>query len=137
MPMHATVARINKRVTNPVLRHLAGHGWFVEVEHVGRRSGKTYRTPIMAFRDGNTITVALTYGEGVDWLRNLREAGGGRMHVHDRLVTLGAPRDVSEADGIGRMPTPVRQMLPYMGVASFVEMPVLQERPWSAERTGR
>ena len=35
----------------------------------------------MAFRDGPTVTIALTYGPDVDWLRNVRAAGGARMHV--------------------------------------------------------
>ena len=137
MPMHVAVARFNKRVTNPLLRHLAGHGWFVEVEHAGRRSGKTYRTPIMAFRQGPTITVALTYGRDVDWLHNLRAAGGGRMHVKGSLVTLGAPRDLSESEGLRRMPVPIRQMLPVMGCHDFVELPVLEDQPWRAAGGGR
>ncbi|HEY7989222.1 MAG TPA: hypothetical protein VIE19_08390 [Lapillicoccus sp.] len=62
MAVPHALRRINKRVTNPLLRGLAGHGWFVELEHVGRRSGRTFRTPLMAFRDGPTVTIALTYG---------------------------------------------------------------------------
>ncbi len=128
--MPPAVTRLNKRVVNPVLRRLAGHGWFVEVEHVGRRSGTTYRTPIMAFRNGSTVTIALTYGPQVDWLRNLRAAGGGRMHLGGRLLTLGTPVDLSEAEGLRRMPSPPRQMLPVLGCHDFVELPVLDERRW-------
>ena len=46
------VARFNKRVTNHVTNHIAG--WmpgFAIVSHVGRRSGKSYRTPVNVFRD--------------------------------------------------------------------------------------
>ena len=130
MPVPHAVRRFNKRVTNPVLRHLAGHGWFVELEHVGRRSGQTFRTPLMAFRSGSTVTVALTYGPDVEWLRNLRAAGGGRMHIGRSLVTLGPARTLTEAEGRRRMPVPVRQMLPVLGCHDFVDLPVLGERPW-------
>lgn len=135
MPVPRAVRRFNKRVTNPVLRHLAGHGWFVEVEHVGRRSGRTVRTPLMAFRNGSTVTVALTYGRDVDWLRNVRAAGGARMHVRRSLVTLGPPRTLTEAEGLRRMPVPVRQMLPILGCHDYVDLPVLSERAWRASRS--
>ncbi|MEP6649157.1 MAG: nitroreductase family deazaflavin-dependent oxidoreductase [Lapillicoccus sp.] len=130
MPVPHAVRRLNKRVTSPVLRGLAGHGWFVELEHLGRRSGTTFRTPLMAFRDSETVTIALTYGADVDWLRNVRAAGGGRMHVGQQLVTLGRPETLTEAEGLSRMPTPVRQMLPVLGCRDFVALPVLTERPW-------
>lgn len=130
VPVPHAVRRFNKRVTNPLLRHLVGHGWFVEIEHVGRRSGTTFRTPLMAFRDGSTVTVALTYGPDVDWLRNVRAAGGARMHVGAALVTLGPARTLTEAEGLRRMPVPVRQMLPVLGCHDFVDLPVLADRPW-------
>ncbi len=130
VPVPNAVGRFNKRVTNPVLRGLAGHGWFVELEHVGRRSGRVFRTPLMAFRDEATVTIALTYGPDVDWLRNVRASGGARMHIGGQLVTLGPPQALTEVEGLGRMPVPVRQMLPIMGCPDFVALPVLAERAW-------
>ena len=50
MPIPKRVAHFNKRVTNRVTRHIAG--WmpgFAIVTHVGRRSGRTYRTPVNIF----------------------------------------------------------------------------------------
>jgi hypothetical protein len=84
----------------------------------------------MAFREGPTVTIALTYGPDVDWLRNVRAARGARLHVGRRLVTLGAPEPLTEEEGLSRMPTPVRQMLPVLGCRHFVALPVLGERPW-------
>lgn len=59
-------------MTDRLTVHLVGHGSLAEVEHVGRRSGRTYRNPVNAFRDGDHVTFALTYGRRVDWLRNVR-----------------------------------------------------------------
>lgn len=131
MPIPSFVPQLNKRFLNKALVHLAGVGPFVEVEHVGRRSGRVFRTPIMAFRDGSTITIALTYGPDVDWLKNLRAAGGGRMHVGRQLVTLGAPRRLSTTSGRARMPFAVRHMLSLMRVPDFVELAVVGERPFT------
>lgn len=118
---------MNKRFLNRVMVHLAGHGPFVELEHVGRRSGSVHRVPLMAFRDGERITVALTYGPEVDWLKNLRATGGGRMHLGSDLVVLGPPRSLPTAEGLGRMPLGPRQILPVTGTTEFVEMEVLSE----------
>ena len=131
MPIPTAVTQLNKRLFNKALVHLAGHGWFVEVEHVGRRSGRTYRVPIMAFDRGHVVTVALTYGHGVDWLANLRDAHGGRMHLGSELLTLGEPRDLAEDEGLARMPQPPRAILPVLGCHEYVEIPVLERAPFT------
>ncbi len=131
MPIPHAVTRFNKKYLNQVLVHLAGHGWFVELEHVGRRSGRTFRIPIMAFDRGDVVTVALTYGSGVDWLANLRAAGGGRMRLRDELLVLGAPASLPEAEGLARMPQPPRLLLPILGCHAFVEIPVLSRARFS------
>ena len=130
MPIPRAVTRFNKKYLNQVLVHLAGHGWFVELEHVGRRSGRTFRIPIMAFDHGDVVTIALTYGSGVDWLANLRAAGGGRMRLRDELLALGAPATLPEAEGRARMPQPPRLLLPLLGCHDYVEIPVLSRAPF-------
>jgi deazaflavin-dependent oxidoreductase (nitroreductase family) len=125
------VTRFNKAVANKVLIHLAGHGPFVELEHVGRRSGKVYRIPLMAFRHGEAVTLALTYGRKVDWYRNVVAAGGCRIRMGRELLTLGAPRRISPDEGLARMPAFARPILRANGVQDFVELPVLAARPVS------
>ena len=129
MPLPRSVGRFNKAVTNKLLVHLAGHGPFVELEHVGRRSGRVYRVPLNAFRAGDTVTFALTYGPKVDWLRNVRAAGGCRLRMGREVLTLGAPVDLPSAVGRSRMPAPARVVLRLAGVDHFVEMPVLGSAP--------
>ena len=108
MPIPHAVGKFNKVVTNKVLVHLAGQGPFIELEHVGRRSGRVYRVPLNAFRTGDTVTFALTYGPRVDWLRNVRAAGGCRVRLGRDILTLGAPVDLSTEVGMARMPAPAR-----------------------------
>lgn len=131
MPIPHAVTRLNKKYLNQILVHLAGHGWFVELEHVGRRSGRTFRIPIMAFDRGDVVTIALTYGSDVDWLANLRAAGGGRMRLRDELLVLGAPASLAEAEGHARMPQPPRLLLPILGCHDYVEIPVLSRARFS------
>ena len=129
MAIPRAVTRFNKAVGNKVLIHLAGHGPFVELEHVGRRSGKTYRIPLNAFRHGDTVTFALTYGPDVDWLRNVRAANGARLRMRGSMLTLGAPVAVPTDVGLSRLPAPARIVLRLARVTGFVELPVLSERP--------
>ncbi|MDN5797700.1 MAG: nitroreductase/quinone reductase family protein [Intrasporangium sp.] len=128
MPIPKGVTRFNKNVLNRFTRHLVGHGPFVEIEHVGRRSGKVFRTVIFAFRDADRVTIALTYGSEVDWLKNVRAAGRCRMHLGPRLLTLGPPTAISTAEGVARMPHGPRELLPVLRSDDFVELPVLVEK---------
>ena len=125
MAIPHAVGRFNKVVTNKVFVHLAGHGPFIELEHVGRRSGRVYRVPLNAFRTGDTVTFALTYGPRVDWLRNVRAAGGCRVRIGRRILTLGGPVDLSTDVGMAQMPAPARVVLRLTRLEGFVEMPVL------------
>lgn len=131
MPIPHFVTGFNKRYTNRALVHLAGHGPFVELEHVGRRSGAVYRVPLVALRDGQQVTIALTYGPNVDWLKNLRAADGGRMHLGTRLLQLGPPRRLPTAEGLKRMPRVARPILPLTGTKDFIELDIRSEAPFA------
>ncbi|HET6317792.1 MAG TPA: nitroreductase family deazaflavin-dependent oxidoreductase, partial [Chloroflexota bacterium] len=43
--------------------------------HRGRRSGKTYRTPVVVRPTADGFIIPLPWGEGTDWCRNVRAAG--------------------------------------------------------------
>jgi len=129
VPVPTAVTRFNKKYLNRFMIRLAGFGPFVEVEHVGRKSGTVRRTVIMAFRSGDVITIALTYGPGVDWLKNVRAAGGCRIHLGSRLLTLGPPSIVDTVEGLHRMPLGPKQILPILRSSDFVEMDILSEAP--------
>jgi deazaflavin-dependent oxidoreductase (nitroreductase family) len=57
--------------------------------HVGRKSGRAYSTPVNVFRTDDGYAVALTYGPGSDWVRNVQAAGGCT------IVTRGHPNQLS------------------------------------------
>jgi deazaflavin-dependent oxidoreductase (nitroreductase family) len=95
MKLSRRVARFNKLINNRVQGIYAWilPPWAV-VLHRGRRSGRPYRTPLLAFKRDRTLVIALLYGEESDWLRNLRAAGGGRVVRAGRTYELSAPRVV-------------------------------------------
>jgi deazaflavin-dependent oxidoreductase (nitroreductase family) len=76
--MPAWAARWNKALNNRLFSRIAPFiPPYALVIHQGRRSGDEYRTPVLGFRAGDTILVALPYGERSDWVLNLMAAGQG------------------------------------------------------------
>jgi deazaflavin-dependent oxidoreductase (nitroreductase family) len=103
MQLPQRVARFNRHVTNPIQRLWAG--WapsFAIIEHVGRRSGKPYRTPVNALSatiDGKPgVAILLTYGPDRDWLKNLTAAGGGRIRRNGKMFGITDPQVVTKAE---------------------------------------
>src|SRR4051794_5739534 len=97
MPLPRRLAKFNRVVTNrvvgPLARYLPG---FAVVSHVGRRSGRTYRTPVNLFRRGDDYVIALTYGAGSQWVRNVLAAGGADIETRGRRLHLVDPKVVRD-----------------------------------------
>jgi deazaflavin-dependent oxidoreductase (nitroreductase family) len=104
------LARFNRHVTNPVQRLWAGWAPTMAIlEHVGRRSGRRYRTPLTVFSTADGVAILLTYGPDRDWLKNIVAAGGGTLTRHGRTFAVTEPQMVSRAEaaeqvtGFGRL----------------------------------
>ncbi|MGI9657918.1 MAG: nitroreductase family deazaflavin-dependent oxidoreductase [Gaiellaceae bacterium] len=89
MPLPVWLAKINKRVFNP--REIR-RGARPVLTHVGRTSGATYRTPLEAYRVGDSYMFILMYGSNSDWVRNILAAGTANLRVDGREVELVSPR---------------------------------------------
>lgn len=119
MPLSNRVARFNKVVTNRVTGMVAGRlPWFGIITHRGRKSGRTYRTPINVFRRPGGFVVALTYGQG-DWVKNVLAAGQAGIHTGGRDHDVGNPRVIEDPTGAG-LPAPVRAVLGRLKVHEFL-----------------
>lgn len=123
MPASKGMARFNRRFLNPVMRHLAVRMPYMGVvHHVGRTSGRTYETPILLFRSGNRLVIALTYGRDVDWVRNVTAAGKVTIRHRSRDLHAIAPEiHTDDTNGV-RLPWLVRRILPRMGVRDFLHL---------------
>jgi deazaflavin-dependent oxidoreductase (nitroreductase family) len=89
------LARFNRTINNPLQLRYAWllPPWAV-ICHTGRRSGRSYRTPVNAYRRGRTLAVVVLYGESSDWVQNVL-AGGGRVVRAGRTYDLLDPRVVA------------------------------------------
>jgi deazaflavin-dependent oxidoreductase (nitroreductase family) len=92
-PVIDAIRRFNKRIFNPAMMHLAGRRyWFADVlHHKGRRSGKQYATPVIAFRIDAGFVIPLTYGERVDWLKNVLAEGGTTIETKGETYVVVEP----------------------------------------------
>ena len=97
-PIVKIVIRPMTKVLNPLIVKLAGRRHFrmaAQVRHVGRRSGRTYTTPVSARRSGDMVVIALTFGNQSDWSRNLRSAGGGSIRIEGQDYQVTQPQFMS------------------------------------------
>lgn len=59
----------------------SGRGPFSLVRHLGRKSGTVYETPIIVAPVSEGFIAELTYGQNVNWYRNIVAAGGCELLV--------------------------------------------------------
>jgi len=126
MTVSDRLARFNRRLPNRVIGMIAGRrlspvGF---VYHLGRRSGRRYRTPVIPFplRDG--YLVSLPYGPERDWVRNVLAAGGCVIARNGRRVELADPRVLSAAGAADLAPGPLRPAVRALPRIRFLRLSV-------------
>ena len=127
--------RVNRVFTNPILGTVA---WFVPplavVHHLGRKSGRLYRTPVVAFRSATGFVIPMTYGRDVDWARNIAHAGGCELERLGRRSRLRNPRIVDFAAAAAHLPAAARA---FLRVADFPGYVLLDSGGGAGRRTRR
>ena len=95
------------------------------VTHVGRKSGRVYRTPVNVFRAPNGFLIALTYGRESEWVRNVLAAGGCELETRGVRYQLSAPTIMHDPTR-RRFPFPVRVILGFVGANDFMQFSASQ-----------
>ena len=74
--MQRTLRRLTQ-MTRPLAMRSAGTEQSNNsvVRHIGRRSGRSYETPVVAVEHDDNFLIALPYGTRTDWAKNVL---GGR-----------------------------------------------------------
>ena len=113
------------RIVNPITRRFVHRlPLFGIIIYRGRKSGRTYRTPMNVFRRGDTYVFALTYGSDVNWVQNVLAAGEADLQVGDRVIHLAEPELFVDPTR-HLMPLPVRIVLGFMRVREFLRMRIV------------
>lgn len=118
------VRRFNKRALNPLMLRLAGRShWYAGyLEHVGRRSGRTYRTPVVALPVLDGFAVPLPYGTQVDWLLNLVAAGTGGLKTKGVQYAVRQPRVLVTDKVLDELPPMWRTVSRLYGFEHFLRV---------------
>jgi deazaflavin-dependent oxidoreductase (nitroreductase family) len=81
------------------------------VIHRGRRSGKTYRTPVAVLDAESVFYIALPWGRRTDWVLNLRAAGGGTLRWKGKTYAVTDPTYVDKDEVLTAITGVRRRML--------------------------
>ena len=121
MQLPQWLARLNRYVTNPIQKLWAGWAPLYGIlEHVGRKSGTRYRTPLSVFPADEGVAILLTYGPNRDWLKNITAAGGAQMRRHGKTIQLTDPQVVSKAQAAEQVKGRVRRVFERVPVEQAV-----------------
>ena len=115
---------VNKRFTNRVMMKIAGkkHSPIVLIEHIGRKSGKTYKIPLMAAPLKDGFMFALTYGKNVDWFKNVVASNQAKMTYKGSRYQLREPAIVPTSEGQEAFTSPKSNILRLIGIQDFFYM---------------
>jgi deazaflavin-dependent oxidoreductase (nitroreductase family) len=82
-------------LTRPVAKRLPA---FAILTHRGRKSGRSYRTPLNVFRRGDEYFFFLTYGSDVQWVKNVLASGTCSIETRGRVVDLVEPELITDPE---------------------------------------
>jgi deazaflavin-dependent oxidoreductase (nitroreductase family) len=115
------VAAFNLTVTNRITSRFAGRlPGFGIITHVGRKSGRIYRTPVNVFRESDGFMIALTYGRDCEWVKNVLSAGRCQLETRGMSYQLSKPTIVHDPTR-QRFPLIVRLILRLIGANDFMQ----------------
>jgi deazaflavin-dependent oxidoreductase (nitroreductase family) len=107
---------------NDVNRISAGtpRSLFALLHHVGRRSGRTYETPLGVLPYGDGFLLPLTYGRECDWCRNVFAAGTCTLAWKGQTYELSRPEIIAGPEAMRAWPAWQRIPMRGAGVQEFV-----------------
>ena len=121
---------MNGRIDPWLMEHgFAGgqHSEIGTVEHVGRKTGLTHRTPVYpTFVDGR-VWIPLPYGEASQWAQNVVAAGYCQLRLHGTVFGLDEPQIVAASDN-PKLPRLAARLTGWLGV-EYLRLHRFAERP--------
>jgi deazaflavin-dependent oxidoreductase (nitroreductase family) len=119
MPMPLWWGQINKRVFNP--RSVRSGKWQV-IQHVGRSSGRPYRTPLEAIEVDDGFLIMLVYGSRSDWVQNVLAAGAATLEIGGGTVDLVGPELITADEAFERLPPGAKRPPRLLKIDEFLAM---------------
>ena len=120
-----TLLRLGTRLLNPLILSLAGSQhlpMFAVIHHRGRRSGRSYSTPLGARPTADGFIIPLTFGKQADWFRNVQAAGGCVIRWKDADYPQIEPEIIDWATARSAFYPLERVVMPILGIEHFMRL---------------
>lgn len=131
MPMPLWWGQINKRLFNP--RALENGKWKV-MNHVGRSSGRHFRTPLDGYEVDGTYLFILVYGSGSDWVQNILASGEATLEAGEEILELTSPRILAAETAWGILGE--KPNTGFVKVEEFLQMDIASRGPADTAMAG-
>lgn len=115
---------INKRYINPLMLKFAGRRYSPQaiIYHKGRKSERSYSTPIVLEPITDGFIIPLPYGTDVDWCRNILAAGQCTIQWHGNNYTVVEPALINATDVINELPLVRQKIFRMIGVKRVLKV---------------
>jgi len=90
------------------------------IQHVGRKSGRSYRTPVLAIPAEHGYVTPVPYGTNTDWCLNVLAAGECTLTTTGREATLTNPRIVDPDTALPLLPALLRPVLRLLDLPGYL-----------------
>lgn len=126
-PLLTGVRKLNKALTNRGAMRAAGSAssGTAVVVHRGRRSGKTFRTPVHLDRVQDSFVIALAYGDGADWVRNVVANGGAVIELGGETFITKNPVVVPSAEVLDELPPRQQRAITMFSVTKCLRLDIV------------
>ena len=119
MSLPRWLGRINKRVFNPLeIRR----GKRPVLTHVGRKSGKPYKTPLDAHAVESGYVFIVNYGIDCDWVQNILAAGKAGLTIGSQTYDLERPRLISDEEAVRCLAPGTKRPPAFLGIDDYLRM---------------
>jgi hypothetical protein len=104
------------------------HNPYSILRHVGRRTGREHRNPVLAQRAGRWFIIPLVYGDDVNWCRNVIAAGRCVIVWRGVEYEASGPRLLDLEIVAQRLPRFQRTLLAVTGVTRYLMLRASEPR---------
>jgi hypothetical protein len=114
---------LNRRANAFFLKIAGGRLWaYSLLKHIGRKSGREFRTPISAFPLGDGFVLPLLYGDSaeVDWCLNVMAAGQCVLKTQGQDYLLEKPEIIPASKALEAYPAFFRFYYRTAGIQQFL-----------------
>jgi deazaflavin-dependent oxidoreductase (nitroreductase family) len=129
-PRARRAVRFVAAFVNPIVLLIAGRRWMPVVgilRHRGRRSGRTYATPIGMRPLGDSFVIPRTFSDNAAWYLNIKAAGGATVKYLGRNYQLVDPQVVDYATAKPAFPRYELLQFRLIGINEYLRLRVVPQ----------